>query len=89
MFSDIDENGEQHVVLCCVIMGNIEQVVRGTKQFHPNSEAYDSGVDDLSDPKRYIVWSTHMNTHILPEYIVSFKLRPPCQGTYSFDHWYS
>ena len=80
VYSDVDENGEQHMVLCRAIMGNMEQVACGSEQFHPSSEAYDAGVDNLSNPKRYIVWSTHMNTHILPEYVVSFKLEPPCQS---------
>eukprot|EP01018_Ginkgo_biloba_P023519 Gb_33339 [translate_table: standard] len=73
-YSDIDENGEQHMVLCRVVMGNMEQVSPGSQQYHPSSEQFDTGVDDLKNPKRYIVWSTHMNTHILPEYVVSFKV---------------
>lgn len=80
VYSEVDENGEHHVVLCRVIMGSMEQVCRGSEQFHPSSEDYDCGVDDLCNPKRYIVWSTHMNTHIVPEYIVSFKLAPPWQA---------
>lgn len=80
VYSDVDENGEQHVVLCRVIMGNMEQVARGSTQFHPGSEDYDGGVDNLCNPKQYIVWSTHMSTHILPEYIVSFKISAPWQG---------
>jgi len=31
-------------------------------------------VDDQSNPKWLIIWSTHMNTHIVPLYVVSFKL---------------
>lgn len=73
-FSDIDKNGEQHMVLCRVILGNVEKVCLGSQQFHPSCEKFDSGVDDLTNPKCYIVWSTHMNMHILPEYIVSFKV---------------
>eukprot|EP01018_Ginkgo_biloba_P002182 Gb_39925 [translate_table: standard] len=72
-FSDVDQKGEQHMLLCRVILGNIEQVHHGSHQFHPSSEQFDSGADDLSNPKCYIIWSTQMNTHILPEYIVSFK----------------
>lgn len=73
-FSDIDKNGEQHMVLCRVILGNVEKVHLGSQQFHPSCEKFDSGVDDLTNPKCYIIWSTHMNLHILPEYIVSFKV---------------
>uniref|UniRef100_A0A0D6R274 Poly [ADP-ribose] polymerase n=1 Tax=Araucaria cunninghamii TaxID=56994 RepID=A0A0D6R274_ARACU len=75
-YSDVDENGEQHMVLCQVILGNCEQVMLGSQQYHPSSEEFDTGVDDLKNPKQYIVWSTHMNTHILPLYVVSFKVPP-------------
>jgi hypothetical protein len=74
IYADNDENGEQHVVLCQVIAGNSELVKHGSEQFHPSSEHFDTGVDDTISPKRLIVWSTHMNTHILPLYVVSFKL---------------
>lgn len=83
VYSDVDENGERHLVLCRVIMGHMEQICRGSVQFHPSSEDYDGGVDDLCNPKQYIIWSTHMNTHILPEYIVSFKLTTPWQDAFA------
>ena len=40
------------------------------------SEHYDSGVDDIKNPKHFIIWSTHMNTHthIHPKYAMSFKV---------------
>lgn len=77
IYSDNDENGEQHVVLCKVILGASELVAYGSDQFHPSSEDFDTGVDDTVSPRRLVVWSTHMNTHILPLYVVSFRL-PPC-----------
>ncbi|KAI5083296.1 hypothetical protein GOP47_0003039 [Adiantum capillus-veneris] len=80
VYSDVDNDGEHHVVLCRVIMGNMEQVARGSTQFHPGSEDHDGGIDNLSNPRQYVVWSTHMNTHILPEFIVSFKLAAPWKG---------
>lgn len=76
IYADNDENGEQHVVLCKVILGASELVAYGSDQFHPSSEEFDTGVDDLVSPRRLIVWSTHMNTHILPLYVVSFRLPP-------------
>jgi hypothetical protein len=76
IYADNDENGEQHVVLCKVILGASELVAYGSTQFHPSSEEFDTGVDDLVSPRRLIVWSTHMNTHILPLYVVSFRLPP-------------
>lgn len=72
MSSILDENGLRHVLLCRVILGNMEEVRPGSKQFYSSSEEFDSGVDNLIDPRRYIIWSTHLNTHILPEYIISF-----------------
>ncbi|XP_043723351.1 probable inactive poly [ADP-ribose] polymerase SRO2 isoform X1 [Telopea speciosissima] len=77
MASVLDESGLRHVILCRVILGNMEEIHPGSEQFHPSSEEFDSGVDNLSAPKRYIIWSTHMNSHILPEYVISFRA-PPC-----------
>ncbi|KAI5054641.1 hypothetical protein GOP47_0029786 [Adiantum capillus-veneris] len=75
-YSDIDEDGVQHMLLCKVILGKMEEVCAGSKQFCPSSEDHDTGVDDVASPSRYIVWSTHMNTHILPLFVVSFKMAP-------------
>lgn len=80
LYSDVDENGEQYMLLCKVIMGRTEQVHPGSEQFHPSNEEYDTGVDDLGNPRRYIVWSTHMNTHILPHFVISFKLEHSLRG---------
>ncbi|KAF6157389.1 hypothetical protein GIB67_004327 [Kingdonia uniflora] len=77
MSSVVDEDGLQHVMLCRVLLGNLEEVLPGSEQFHPSSMEFDSGVDNLFSPKKYIVWNTHMNTHILPEYVISFKA-PSC-----------
>ncbi|KAF2315943.1 hypothetical protein GH714_040738 [Hevea brasiliensis] len=66
-------DGLRHLLLCRVILGTMEVVHPGSEQFHPSSEEFDSGIDNVSSPKKYIVWSNHMNTHILPEFVVSFK----------------
>ncbi|XP_030458044.1 probable inactive poly [ADP-ribose] polymerase SRO5 [Syzygium oleosum] len=68
-----DEDGLRHLLLCQVILGKQELISFGSEQSHPSSEQYDSGVDNLSSPRRYIVWSTQVNTHVLPEYVVSFR----------------
>lgn len=68
------------MVLCRVIMGNMEVVLPGSKQFHPSSESFDSGVDDPENPRHYIVWSMNINTHIYPEYVVSFKVPANREG---------
>lgn len=69
-----DKNGLRHILLCRVILGKTELVPRGSHQCHPSSEEYDSGVDSLSDPKEYVIWSNRINTHVLPEYVLSFRL---------------
>ena len=68
------------MVFCRVILGNMELVNPGSKQFHPSGENFDSGVDDLQSPAQYIVWNMNMNTHIYPEYVVSFKMSHNAEG---------
>ncbi|KAB1216084.1 Inactive poly [ADP-ribose] polymerase RCD1 [Morella rubra] len=77
---DVDENGVQHLVFCRVIMGNMEAVFPGTEQYRPSCKDYDSGVDDLQNPKFYIIWTMNMNTHIYPEFVVSFKIPSKAEG---------
>ncbi|XP_022737436.1 probable inactive poly [ADP-ribose] polymerase SRO5 [Durio zibethinus] len=76
----VDKNGVRYLMLCRVILGKSEVVQPGSKQCHPSSDEFDSGVDDLSSPKKYILWSTHVNTHILPEFILSFTAPPSVKG---------
>ncbi|KAJ6828636.1 inactive poly [ADP-ribose] polymerase RCD1 [Iris pallida] len=73
-YSDVDENGTTHMMLCRIILGNVELVPNGSAQFQPSSENVDSGVDDLHKPKQYIIWHMHMDTHIFPEFVVSVKV---------------
>ncbi|KAI3460106.1 hypothetical protein Pfo_016769 [Paulownia fortunei] len=73
MLSEIDENGEKHVILCRVILGKCEKVEAGSQQLYPSSVDYDTGVDDLNNPRWYTVWHANMNTHILPECVVSYR----------------
>ncbi|KAJ6839353.1 inactive poly [ADP-ribose] polymerase RCD1 [Iris pallida] len=73
-YSDVDENGMTHMMLCRIILGNVELVPNGSAQFQPSSENVDSGVDDLHKPKQYIIWHMHMDTHIFPEFVVSVKV---------------
>ncbi|XP_037496681.1 inactive poly [ADP-ribose] polymerase RCD1 isoform X2 [Jatropha curcas] len=79
-FCDVDENGLQHILFCRVIMGNMELLEPGTQQCYPSSEDFDSGVDDLQNPGQYIVWNMNMNTHIYPEFVVSFKVSSNAEG---------
>ncbi|KAG6411536.1 hypothetical protein SASPL_129619 [Salvia splendens] len=71
---DVDENDTRHMVFCRVIMGNMELVSGGSTQFHPSSEEFDSGVDKLPNPNRYVVWNMNMTSHIYPECAISFKM---------------
>ncbi|XP_072952917.1 inactive poly [ADP-ribose] polymerase RCD1-like [Typha angustifolia] len=73
---DDDEKGIQYILLCRAILGNMEQVQPGSHQNCPSSKKYDSGVDDCLNPKCYVLWSTHLNTSIHLECIISFKLSP-------------
>lgn len=77
-----DDNGEKHVLLCRVILGNVEKVEAGSKQCYPSSLEFDTGVDDPRTPKRYVVWSTNMNRHVLPECVVSYKAFDHVPGMY-------
>ncbi|KAL6504288.1 hypothetical protein OROGR_026211 [Orobanche gracilis] len=71
--SEIDENGEKHVLLCRVILGKCDKVEVGSQQLYPSSVDCDTGVDDLNNPSWYTVWHANMNTHILPECVVSYR----------------
>lgn len=77
---DIDENGIRYMVLCRVILGNEELLHFGSDQSYPSNERYDSGVDDLESPTHYTVWNMNMNTHIYPEYVVSFRMSSGAEG---------
>ncbi|KAI8528777.1 hypothetical protein RHMOL_Rhmol12G0173800 [Rhododendron molle] len=68
-----DEYGLQHILLCNVVLGKMEEVRPGSKQFKPSSNEFDSGVDDLSRPTRFIIWEAYMNSRIFPSYVVSFR----------------
>ncbi|CAN6230004.1 unnamed protein product [Urochloa humidicola] len=73
---DVDEKGAQYILLCRVILGNMEAVEPGSQEFFPSSDIYDSGVDDCLNPKCYVMWPSHLSTHVRLEYLVSFKLAP-------------
>lgn len=68
-----DDDGMRHILLCRVILGKVEIVQRGSKQFHPSCDKFQTGVDSFEFPTKLIVWSAHINTHVLPEYVISFK----------------
>lgn len=84
--SEVDGDGLRHILLCRVIMGNMEAVCPGSTQFHPSSQKFDSGVDNVLAPRRFIVWSANMNSHIFPAFIISFKA--PCLKGKKFNAVY-
>ncbi|KAK6153319.1 hypothetical protein DH2020_012958 [Rehmannia glutinosa] len=76
-----DEDGLKHMLLCRVITGKAEVIRPGSEQFNPSSEEFDSGVDNLASPQKYIIWCSRMNTHILPEFVVSFRASSYIRGS--------
>ncbi|PKA55731.1 Inactive poly [ADP-ribose] polymerase RCD1 [Apostasia shenzhenica] len=80
-YVDVDENGISHMILCRIILGNVELVTPRSKQFQPSNENFDSGVDDLKSPKHYVIWEMNMHSHIYPEYVVAFRLHSQARGT--------
>jgi len=77
LFCDVDKNGTKYLVFCRVIMGNMELLCLNSDQVLPSFYEYDNGVDNIQCPKYYVVWNMNMNTHIYPEFVVSFK--PPLE----------
>jgi hypothetical protein len=70
----VGKDGVRHMLLCRVILGRTELVDPETQQCCPSSEDYDSGVDSFSAPKKYLIWSSRMNTHVFPAYVISFRV---------------
>ncbi|GMP80640.1 hypothetical protein CsSME_00035661 [Camellia sinensis var. sinensis] len=82
MLSEANDNGENHVILCKVILGKCEQIEAGSKQMYPSCQDFDTGVDNLMNPNWYVVWCANMNTHILPECVVSYKSSNHAEGLF-------
>lgn len=69
-----DPDGQYHLLLCQVILGTPEKIPKGSRQYAPSMVRFDNGTDDLRKPRCLVVWSTNMSTHIIPRYVVSFKV---------------
>ncbi|XP_031270812.1 probable inactive poly [ADP-ribose] polymerase SRO3 [Pistacia vera] len=78
--AEADQNGEKHVILCRVILGNVEKVEAGAQQCYPSRVDLDSGSDDPKNPKWYVVWPSNMNRHVIPECVVSYRSTGHLQG---------
>ena len=70
---EVSDDDEKHLILCAVILGNVEKVIADSRQRYPSSAEFDTGADDLKNPKWYLVWPTNVSRHILPECVVSYK----------------
>lgn len=68
-----------------MILGRSEVVHPGTGQWHPSSDEFDTGVDNLLSPRKYIVWSTQMNSYVFPEFMVSFRVTSHVKGEHTLQ----
>lgn len=82
--AEADQNGEKHLILCRVILGNVEKVEAGAQQCYPSSLVFDTGSDDPRNPKWYVVWPSNMNRHVIPECVVSYRSTDHLQGNFKF-----
>ncbi|CAL9138415.1 unnamed protein product [Musa acuminata var. zebrina] len=73
-YSDVDESCVIHLMLCRIVMGNVELIHPGSEQCQPSNENFDTGVDDFQKPRHYIIWDMNLLTHIYAEYIVTFRV---------------
>ncbi|KAL6606960.1 hypothetical protein ACP70R_042613 [Stipagrostis hirtigluma subsp. patula] len=76
---DVDEKGAQYMLLCRVILGNLGTIKPGSEEEFPSTEIHDSGADNCSNPSYYLIWNSHLSTHICLEYLISFRLAPVVQ----------
>jgi hypothetical protein len=54
-------------------MGRPEAILARSSEFYHNSNNYNSALDNMQNSQQYILWSTNMNTRVLPEYFISIK----------------
>ncbi|XP_057418772.1 probable inactive poly [ADP-ribose] polymerase SRO2 [Lotus japonicus] len=77
-----DNDGLKHLLLCRVILGRMAVVAPGS-ECEPISEEYDTAVHDVSSFKEIFILSNNMNTHVLPEYVLSFRVLPRTTGPWN------
>ncbi|KAH7846449.1 hypothetical protein Vadar_014199 [Vaccinium darrowii] len=56
LLSEVDDYGEHHVLLCRVESGRREETEAGSEQLLPCTGNFDTGVDDLGNPKWREKW---------------------------------
>lgn len=84
-YSDADENSIIRMVLCRVIMGNVEVVQQGSKQTCSSNPNFDSGADDVANPKHYVIWDMHVNMRVFPEFVVAIRMPSRAKGSKVFS----
>eukprot|EP00475_Leptophrys_vorax_P007286 TRINITY_DN14609_c0_g1_i2.p1 TRINITY_DN14609_c0_g1~~TRINITY_DN14609_c0_g1_i2.p1 ORF type:complete len:484 (-),score=1.05 TRINITY_DN14609_c0_g1_i2:172-1623(-) len=72
-FAVADNEGRKHMLLCRVALGSMEPIPFGSSQRRPSSLRYDTGVDNVADPSRYVVWEEDVNDLVVPTHLVSFR----------------
>jgi hypothetical protein len=74
---------EMNVILVIVETQNIHENKNMTWNLQKNLAI----VDDMSDLKRLIIWSIHMNIHIVDLYVVNFKLNLKWHNKFCICIW--
>ncbi|KMZ64436.1 hypothetical protein ZOSMA_36G00420 [Zostera marina] len=70
-------NGLKYMMLCRVILGNVEVVPVGSyERFLPSNVEFDCAIDHPTFPSMYMVWSCNILTNIHPDCIVVYKETP-------------
>jgi len=79
-YSSPDASGLQHILLCkklSLLCGRQETLInggsRGSTQFEPSGEEFDSGIDNPNRPHRILMWGSTLSTHVRPVYVVSLR----------------
>uniref|UniRef100_A0A1S2YA82 Probable inactive poly [ADP-ribose] polymerase SRO3 n=1 Tax=Cicer arietinum TaxID=3827 RepID=A0A1S2YA82_CICAR len=70
---EMDKESEKHVILCRVVLGNVERVDLECHQSRCSRVEYDTGSNDPNNPNWYVVWANDINKRILPVYVVTCK----------------
>ncbi|KAL6642591.1 hypothetical protein ACP70R_020772 [Stipagrostis hirtigluma subsp. patula] len=75
--AEADYKGEAHMLLCRIVQGMPEIIPPGSDWI--DREGYIGGVDYLSNPSWYVIWSRNMDSCIIPLCLVSFVKHPMIQ----------
>lgn len=79
---EMDKESEKHVILCRVVLGNVERVDLECHQSRCSRVEYDTGSNDPNNPNWYVVWANDINKRILPVYVVTCKTSAIMNGKF-------